>query len=120
MVLSKVLFNVCYQTTMISSSALHVGRHGSTHSLQQIHLSAARNLQQASSPDSPQISPRRHHDTITEGEESANSEDGNHVPTADVLDEGAKSNNDPITTQHPPVNEQTHKKGSITSRKDRR
>ena len=56
---------------MISSSALHVGRHGSTHSLQQIQLSAARNLQQASSPDSPQISPRRHHDTITEGEESA-------------------------------------------------
>ena len=105
---------------MISSSALHVGRHGSTHSLQQIHMSAARNLQQASSPDSPQISPRRRHDTITEGEESASSEDGKPVSPTDVLDEGAKINNELVATQHHPTNEQTHKKGSITSRKDRR
>ena len=105
---------------MISSSALHVGRHGSTHSLQQIHLSAARNLQQASSPDSPQLTPRRRHDTITEGEESAGSEDGTILPPVDIIDKGVKSNNEPITTQQPPINEQKNKKGSISSRKDRR
>ena len=105
---------------MISSSALHVGRHGSTHSLQQIQLSAARNLQQASSPDSPQITPRRHHDTITEGEESTSSEDGKILPPVDVPDEGVKINNEVITTQQPPVIEKKKKKGFLPSRKDRR
>lgn len=65
---------------MISSSALHVGKHGSTHSLQQIgHL---RGLQHQH-PDSPQLSHRQsRHDTIVERGESACSED-NHSGTAD-------------------------------------
>ena len=104
-------------STMISSSTLHVGRHGSTHSLQQIQLSAARNLQQQpASPDSPQLPTKvvRHHDTITEGEESACSDDDRaEQPT----DDGVKSNSDPTqqsTSGH------KHKKGSISSHKDRR
>ena len=105
---------------MISSSALHVGRHGSTHSLQQIQLSAARNLQQTSSPDSPQITPRRRHDTITEDEETTNSEGGTILPPVDVIDEGVKNSNEVITTQQPPVIEQKKKKGFLPSRKDRR
>lgn len=100
---------------MISSSALHVGRHGSTHSLQQIQLSAAKNLhQQPSSPDSPQLTRRRHHDTITEGEESACSDDDKNISAAD---NAVKSSNDP--TEHSSAG-QKHKKGSITSHKDRR
>ena len=100
---------------MISSSALHVGRHGSTHSLQQIQLSAARNLQQQpSSPDSPQIHSRRHHDTITEGEESACSEDDKAVS---ATDNAVKNSND---TAHQSNSGQKHKKTSIASHKDRR
>ena len=100
---------------MISSSTLHVGRHGSTHSLQQIHSSAARNImQQSSSPDSPQLPPRRHHDTITEGEESACSDDDK---TVSAIDNAVKNSNDP--TQQSSAG-QKHKKGSITSHKDRR
>ena len=100
---------------MISSSTLHVGRHGSTHSLQQIQLSAARNLhEKPSSPDSPQLHPRRHHDTITEGEESACSDDDK---TVSAVDNAVKSSNDPAQQSSAG---QKHKKGSITSHKDRR
>ena len=100
---------------MISSSTLHVGRHGSTHSLQQIQSSAARNLQQQpTSPDSPQLTPRRRHDTITEGEEFACSEDDK---TASATDNAVKSSSDPTQQS---VAGQKHKKGSITSHKDRR
>ena len=65
---------------MISSTTLHVGRHGSTHSLQQIgHL---RGLQHQP-PDSPQLSHRQfRHDTIVERGESACSDENQSV-TAD-------------------------------------
>ena len=98
---------------MISSSALHVGRHGSTHSLQQIHLSAARNLQHQppSSPDSPQLSARRHHDTITEGDECEDEK------IKEAVEEVLKKTIEP--KQQSPAVPKT-KKGSITSHKDRR
>ena len=102
-------------TSMISSSALHVGRHGSTHSLQQIHMNAARNLQQQpSAPDSPQLHQKRHHDTITEGEEPLCSEDGKAISSHED-DIKNKCN-----TSQKPSPGQTHKKGSIISHKDRR
>lgn len=96
---------------MISASSLNIGRHGSTHSLQQIHSSAARNLQQhPSSPDSPQLQHRRNHETITEGEECSDDD-----KTATAADNAVKSSNDPAEQS-----EQKHKKGSLTSHKDRR
>lgn len=99
-------------TSMISSSTLHVGRHGSTHSLQQIGHSVRGLQQHPPSSDSPQLTRRRHHDTITEGGESACSEDDK---SASVIDGDVKSSNDPQ-----PSTEQQHKRGSNASKKDRR
>ena len=65
---------------MISSTTLHVGPRGSTHSLQQI--GHPRGLQHQPS-DSPQFSHRQpRHDTIVERGESACSDDNQSV-TAD-------------------------------------
>ena len=98
---------------MISSSALHVGRHGSTHSLQQISH-AARSLQLHSlSSESPQLTPRRHHDTITECGESTCSGDDKSVS----VDVAKRSSNDIQS----PTSTGEHKKGSnASSHKDRR
>ena len=62
---------------MISSTTLHVGPRGSTHSLQQI--GHPRGVQHQSS-DSPQFSHRQpRHDTIVERGESACSDDNQSV-----------------------------------------
>ena len=99
-------------SSMISSSTLHVGRHGSTHSLQQIsHTVRGLQLHPLSS-DSPQLTPRRHHDTITEGGESGCTEDDKSIS----VDSAVKSSDNP---QFPHSTGQ-HKKGSNASHRDRR
>lgn len=101
-------------SSMISSSTLHVGRHGSQHSLQQI-IHTARGLQlHPLSPDSPQLAHRRHHDTITEAGESACSEDDKSKSVS--TEAAVKSSNNPQS----PQSTGQHKKGSNASHRDRR
>ena len=107
----KIFASEWYRGSMISSSALNVGRHGSTHSLQN---PPPRGCQQQTSPDSPQIPHRwTHHDTITEGGESNAASEDNHSTSVD----GAISRKDIDQNKpHQPL----PKKGSTASQKGRR
>ena len=104
---------------MISSSALHVGRHGSTHSLQQVSSAShsaprACHQQHTLSTDSPRPI-RRHHDTITEGGEStACSEDDKSGAGVDGAVKNINASQSPSSTDQ----QQLHKKGSNASKKD--
>ena len=112
-VVDKIFAFEWYRGSMISSSTLNVGRHGSTHSLQSATHPPLRGYQQQTCPDSPQISHRRYHDTITEGGESNAASEDNHSTSVD----GAMSreNTDQNKPHHP-----LPKKGSTASHKSRR
>ena len=111
---SSVIFLI-----MISSSTLHVGRHGSTHSISQMAAQSAKSLQQhSSSSDSPQqVSRRRHHDTITEGGESQACSEDDKSLCVDI--DVVKSLQEPHKTPPLPSPGQ-NKKGSNASHRDRR